>query len=491
MAEAASARNPPVRYWIAGIIGTVVLVLLVATSILDYLQVSEVAGQVYMLSLPALALIVLGGYIAFRARRLEGVRRRRQMLRAGIYVGMSILVWLLAVDIMSFTRSTGALVSAKAAAACLPTTALGLWVVRSLDRNDRLPWSLTLLAAAWGAIVATSLVVWANTLLARFAVSHLVPGPGLEAVTAYGAGVFEELAKGLAVLLLYLVVRTHFSGIIDGIVYGAAVGLGFNLMESILYITHMYEIFAPDGQGYVAVFQWYHRQVLGLFLGHATFTALLGAGVGVARQVPQPSHKVMALAAGWLAAVAAHFAWDAWYAFFPISNTQFAMFEIHLRTVIMVGPFTALVLLLLAMGQKVERNALRRHLRQEMELHLGTVYSAEVPILLSPSKRLQARLRTLWRAGRPSHSRLRQLQAAQIRLGMARWHAERGELADPEQTVAQLRALVIAIRGGEGRRVASPTIRLRPATVRKPLEPGSTRPEPPRPTTSAPIPRGH
>jgi RsiW-degrading membrane proteinase PrsW (M82 family) len=491
MAAAAPSRNPPVRYWIAGIIGTVVLVLLVATSILDYLQVSEVAGQVYMLSMPALALAGLGGYIALRTRGLEGAQRRRQMLRASIYLGMSVLVWLLALDIISFTRSTGPLVSAMAAAACLPTTGLGLWVVRSLDRHDRLPWALTLLAAAWGAIVATSLVVWANTLLARFAVAHLVPGPGLEAVTAYGAGVFEELAKGLAVLLLYLVVRTHFSGMIDGIVYGAAVGLGFNLMESILYITHMYEVFAADGQGYIAVFQWYHRQVLGLFLGHATFTALLGAGIGVARQVPQASHKVMALTAGWLAAVAAHFAWDAWYAFFPISSTQFAMLEIHLRTLIMVGPFTALVLLLLAMGQQVESKALLRHLRQEVELHLGTVYAAEVPILISPYKRLEARRRTLRRAGRSAHGRLRRLQVAQIKLAMTRWHAERGELADPEQTLAQLRSLVTAIRGGEARRLASPTIRLRPASVRKPLEPDSIRPETPRPTTSAPIPRGH
>jgi RsiW-degrading membrane proteinase PrsW (M82 family) len=489
MAEA-PARNLPARYWVAGIIGTVVLVLLVATTVLDYLQVSEVAGQVYLLSIPALGLLGLGGYIAFRARRLEGPQRRRQMVRASIYLGLSVLVWLLAIDIIGFTRSNGPLVSAKAAAACLPTTALGLLIVRSLDRHEKLPWGLTLLAAAWGAVVATSLVVWANTFLARFAVAHLVPGPGLDAMTAYGAGVFEELAKGLAVLLLYLVVRNHFSGIIDGIVYGAAVGLGFNLMESILYITHMYEIFAPEGQGQVAVFQWYHRQVLGLFLGHATFTALLGAGIGVARQVPQPGHKVMAVAAGWLAAVAAHFAWDAWYAFFPISNTQFAVLEIHLRTLIMVGPFTALVMLLLAMGLQVERRALRRHLHMEVELRLGSVYSAEVAVVLSPYRRLESRLRTLWRAGRSAYARLRRLQGAQIRLATARWHAERGELTDPEHTVAQLRALVIAIRGGQAGRLASPTIRLRPATVRTPLEPGSAGPATPRSTTSGPIPRG-
>jgi RsiW-degrading membrane proteinase PrsW (M82 family) len=408
-----------------------------------------------------------------------------------IYLGLSILIWLLALDIIVFTRASGPLLSAKAAAACLPTTLFGLWVVRSLDRNQKLPWALTLLAAAWGAIVATSLVVWANTLLERFAVAHLVPGPGLEAVTAYGAGVFEELAKGLAVLLLYLVVRTHFDGIIDGIVYGAAVGLGFNLMESILYITHMYEIFAPDGQGQIAVFQWYHRQVLGLFLGHATFTALFGAGIGVARQVQRPEQKVMAVASGWLAAVSAHFAWDAWYAFFPVSQTQFAVLEIHLRTLIMVGPFTALVLLLLAMGLQVEHNALDRHLRMEADLRMGTVQAAEVPILLSPARRLLARQRTLLRLGGRAYLRLKRLQAAQISLLSALWHAERGELDDPEHTVALLRAHVIHLRGGGRQRLAPPTVRLRPATVRRLREPGSAPPASPRPTTSAPIPRSH
>src|SRR5205807_1494990 len=82
--------------------------------------------------------------------------------------------------------------------------------------------------AAWGAIVATSLVIWAESLFQDWAINALVPGPGLDATNAFSAGLFEELAKGVAVLLLYLVMRDQFHDVVDGIVYGAAVGLGFN-----------------------------------------------------------------------------------------------------------------------------------------------------------------------------------------------------------------------------------------------------------------------
>ena len=186
-----------------------------------------------------------------------------------------------------------------------------------------------------------------------------MPGPGLDASNAFSAGVFEELAKGVAVLLLYLVMRDEFHDVVDGIVYGAAVGLGFNFMESIAYMTNLYAIFAPEGSGSIAAgFQWYARQVLGLFFGHATYTALIGAGIGVARQLPRRRQKVVAIISGFIIAIAAHFSWDAWLAFFPIESSVFGLVEVHLRTLIMTGPFTAAVVALLASGLRYEGQAL-------------------------------------------------------------------------------------------------------------------------------------
>src|SRR5207302_1089315 len=78
---------------------------------------------------------------------------------------------------------------------------------------------------------------------------------------AFMAGILEELAKGLAVLLLFLIMRNEFDDVVDGIVYGAAVGLGFNFLESISYMTNLYSVFSAEGIGWVAAgIQWYGRQ---------------------------------------------------------------------------------------------------------------------------------------------------------------------------------------------------------------------------------------
>jgi hypothetical protein len=184
------------------------------------------------------------------------------------------------------------------------------------------------------------------------------------------AGILEELSKGVAVLLLFLVMRNEFDDVVDGIVYGAAVGLGFNYLESISYMTNIYSIFAPEGAGGVAAgLQWYARQVLGLFFGHATYTAFIGAGVGIARQLPNMRQKVIAIVAGFIVAIAGHFAWDAWAALFPIDTTVFVIVEIHLRTLILEGPFTAAVLALLLSGIHFEGRALSEQFRRSCGRH--------------------------------------------------------------------------------------------------------------------------
>jgi RsiW-degrading membrane proteinase PrsW (M82 family) len=299
----------------------------------------------------------------------------------------------------------------------------------------------------WGAVVATSLVIWAETYWDYFSVRLFVPGPALDASNGYSAGIFEELAKGVAVVLLYLVMRSEFDDVVDGIIYGAAVGLGFNFMESIGYMTHLYAVFSSDGTGAsAAAAQWYIRQVLGLFFGHATYTALIGAGLGIARQLPQRRQRVIAIASGFLIAIAAHFAWDAWVGFYPVSQSPFAVVEVHLRTLFMDGPFTAAVLLMLAMGLQLEGRALARSLQAEAASGSGIVLPEEVPVLTRPWRRLQARLRVFARSGWGAYLRLARLQVAQLDLAMELWHRERGELDEPLEAEGRLRERVLALR---------------------------------------------
>jgi protease PrsW len=218
-------------------------------------------------------------------------------------------------------------------------------------------------------------------------------------------------------------------------------------MESVAYMTNLYAIFAPDGVGgYAAGFQWYARQVLGLFFGHATYTAFVGAGIGIARQLPTTRKKLMAIAAGFLVAIAAHFAWDAWLNLFPIEKNNFAILEIHLRTLIMTGPFTAAVIALLLLGLHIESQALADQFRKEAALGSGAIMPDEVPILMSPWRRFQQRLRAMRRAGLRAYIRLARLQTAQVDLAMERWHRERLEVDTPLEAEQELRRQVIALR---------------------------------------------
>jgi protease PrsW len=440
-------RGRPSRYGVAIAIAVVVLIVLVASSILDYVYLDTIPSRAALYGLLAVALVALGTFIGVRAFDRDSADRRRHLIRAGVLLGLAVLLWLLLIDVFVFTNSAGPTVAAICALACLPTTAFGLFVVRRLDRNEKEPWRLVLVAFAWGAIVATSMVIWGESLWGAIAERTLVPGPGLDASNAFSAGLLEELAKGIAVLLLFLVMRNEFDDVVDGIVYGAAVGLGFNFMESIAYMTNLYAIFSPEGAGgYAAGFQWYARQVLGLFFGHATYTALIGAGIGIARQLPGRREKVIAIASGFLIAIAAHFSWDAWLAFFPIEASVLGLVEIHLRTLIMTGPFTAAVVALLLSGIQIEARALADQFRKEVAEGSGAILPAEVDVLSSPRRRLTERVRVLGRGGLRAYLALARLQTAQLDLAMERWHRERNEIEDPLEAEHELRKRVIELR---------------------------------------------
>ncbi len=446
------AANPqprlrPGRYWIAIAITGVVVVALIASSVMNYVFLDTIPARASLYGLLAVASITLGTYILVRAFNRDRAVRRRYLIRAAVLIGLGTLLWLLIVDVFVFTQAAGPIAAGVCALACLPTTALGLFVVRRMDRNEKEPWRLVLVAAAWGAIVATSLVIWGESIWESTAQGTLVPGPGLDASLAFMAGVLEELAKGAAVVLLYLVMRKDFDDVVDGIVYGAAVGLGFNFMESVTYMTNMYAIFSPEGiGGFAAGFQWYARQVLGLFFGHATYTAFIGAGLGIARQMPSVRRKAFAIAGGFIVAIAAHFSWDAWIAFFPIDNTLFGLVEMHLRTLIMTGPFTAALIALLLFGVRYEGQNLIDQMRKEAATGSGAILAEEVPILASPWQRLRQRLRALERSGFRAYFDVSRLQTAQLDLAMERWHRERKELDTPLDAEDLLRQRVIRLR---------------------------------------------
>ena len=93
------------------------------------------------------------------------------------------------------------------------------------------------------------------------------------------APIVEETTKGIGMVLLFWLARGEFDNVRDGFIYGALVGAGFNWFESALYVQQNFVEFgnAPYGFQLGTRYAW-----LGM-AGHAMFSGIFGASLGVAR----------------------------------------------------------------------------------------------------------------------------------------------------------------------------------------------------------------
>jgi len=382
--------------------------------------------------------------------------------------------------------------------ACLPSTAFAAWGVHHMQRYRRMPVRIPAFAFGWGALIAAGFGGAMNLLyLADTMTIVLIPrikqvltttiqnphgaadlmgwlagrGPlppsdrGLvatiqlvQAGLALDAGVFEELAKGAGIAILFLLCRRWFDGPVSGIVLGAMVGLGFNLAESIDYMR------AGD-----ALSQYWARQSVGLMGSHVAFTALTGAGFGIAGQLADRRSRRLVIGCGLAAAMGAHFMNDvclgalgrAEQGWLAPSPAIFTLVIQPLTLLVLQGPFVAAYLLLLRRGGQDQAAGLARELAAEARAGTGAITPAEVPILLDPRRRFRLRLFAFRRrGGLGAYRYLARLQAAQLELVTERWYRSRQAPKPGDRAESELRARVLRLKrhpdmaGGAGPRRA-------------------------------------
>ncbi|MCE5259995.1 MAG: PrsW family intramembrane metalloprotease [Chloroflexi bacterium] len=167
-----------------------------------------------------------------------------------------------------------------------------------MDRYEKEPLPLFLAAFLWGAIPAVLASLLAET------VSALLGG-GAQASeqlnTNIIAPVVEEACKGAALLLVFWLFRSEFDGVLDGIIYGSAIGFGFAMTENIIYyISAWSEGGLSSWTSLVLV------RGVAFGLNHALYTAITGAALGYARLRKGTASRWLIFLLGYGAAVIIH-----------------------------------------------------------------------------------------------------------------------------------------------------------------------------------------
>lgn len=256
-------------------------------------------------------------------------------------------------------------------------------IVYWVDRYEKEPIWLLAATFLWGAVPSILIAYVANGVLGL--PFYLLTSAANADLLVAGliAPVVEETVKGAAVLGIFLLWRDEIDSLLDGIIYGAMVGLGFGLVENVIYYVGQYQLGGLEAWGANIFFRGF---VFGL--NHALFTSITGLGIAAARLTTHSLTKVFAPLVGWSTAVFLH----------TIHNLSVSFGSLTLMVGILSdwgGILLLLVIILWALLQ--ERDWLKRYLKEEVALGILTMRQYE--IACSGRRRIRQRWEVLSHGG--------------------------------------------------------------------------------------------
>ena len=175
-----------------------------------------------------------------------------------------------------------------------------LAILNAVDRYEKEPWTILLACVGLGAIVApaVSLAVLAAAGRPVQLVPQFAPGAGGGDPLV---GAVQEIAKAAVLLGLVRLVRDEFDDVLDGVIYGAAIGAGFAAAETF--------VFAVGGVGELGSDTIAALLVAGL--DHAFYTAVFGAVAGWATRLHSAPLAWLVVGYGLATATLLHLVHDA------------------------------------------------------------------------------------------------------------------------------------------------------------------------------------
>ncbi len=316
------------------------------------------------------------------------------------------------------------------AAAVLPVPVLVacfLW----LDRYEPEPVTYLLFAFAWGAAPATFVAYHVNT----FAADTLEVNESLVGVLV--APFIEELMKALGPLLILWVRRRAISGFTDGIVYCGLSGVGFAMVENILYLgghafNAGYEQYGP-ASGTALVFGLFIARIFMSGFAHPLFTSMTGIGIGFAARSASGWVRALAPVPGLILAMMLHGAWNL-MALLSASRSPYIF--LYGYVAVMVPVFLTMVGVALWVRAHEGRLALKR---LPPYVRAGWFTPPEVAALGTLGRRHAARVWARRIGGDTGKQAMRDFQFAATRLALVRDRMDRGVDDHGPQLEASLR----------------------------------------------------
>ncbi len=305
-------------------------------------------------------------------------------------------------------------------------TLLYLVILNAVDRYEKEPWTILLACIGLGAIVAPLLSIAVLTLLGRPATltpQFAAGAAGSDVVVA----IVQESAKALVLVVLIRSVRDEFDDVLDGIIYGAAIGAGFAAAETFLFVLG----------GTATLSNETLAQLIVAGLNQAFYTAVFGAIAGAATRITSGPWAAVVTLYGLATAILLHALHDGLPAILSrLLDQPDAAVGSLTRLIAQAVNVTGIILLavVVVLALRRESRVLRSRLREEVDL--GVLGAADYLAIPTIRRRLAREL-----AARRSHgmagfraARSIYTTAAELAFHKERLEVRRRHRPPPERT---------------------------------------------------------